>query len=390
MNISIVGCGYVGLSIATLIAQKHDVKVFDTDKSKIEHINKRVPTVEDKEIEEFFKNKDLKLIGTSSKREAYKDAEIVVIATPTNFNEEKRYFDTSSVDSCIEDCLKINKNCLIVIKSTIPIGHTRTLKKKYNTQEIVFSPEFLREGNALKDNLFPSRIIVGGNTEKSILFTGILKDLSLKKKTDVLYTSSMEAESIKLFSNTYLAMRVAFFNEMDSFSQLKGMNSKKIIEGICLDERIGNGYNNPSFGFGGYCLPKDTRQLDEDFGDIPNPLISSIPDSNLARAKILSDCILEDKPNYIGMYRLIMKKDSDNFRSSSILNIFYEIKKQNPNQEIIIYEPLIKAEEFMGSKVIKDLELFFKNSDIIVANRVDERLQKINKKVFTRDIFNEN
>jgi len=388
IKITVVGSGYVGMSLAVLLSKKNSVTVLDINKSRVELINKRKSTVADKEIDLFLKDKSLKLVATLNKKEAYAEANFIIIATPTNYDEKKNYFDTSSVQEVIGDAININSNALIVIKSTIPIGFTDSLQKKYDTERIIFSPEFLREGKALFDNLYPSRIVIGSKNKLGKEFSELLSMSALKKDIITVFTNSSEAEAIKLFANTYLAMRVAFFNELDSFSLHNDLNTKSIIDGVCSDERVGNYYNNPSFGYGGYCLPKDTKQLLASFEDIPNSLIKSIVDSNKIRKDFLAEHILRKKPKVVGFYRLAMKQDSDNFRDSAILGIIDSIKLSGV--QIIIYEPDITEDEFIGYDIVKNIFEFKESSDIIVANRNSMELNDCLSKVFTRDVHGEN
>ncbi len=386
MKIAIAGTGYVGLSNAVLLSQNNEVVALDIIPEKVEMINKRISPIEDKEITEFFQTKDLKLKATTDKEEAYKDAEYVVIATPTDYDPVTNYFNTKSIESVIKEILKINTKTTIVIRSTIPIGYTERIKKEFGYKNIFFVPEFLREGKALFDSLYPSRIIIGGKGTKAEIFANLLRDGAFKETIPLLFTNNTEAEAVKLFANTYLAMRVGFFNELDTYTELKELNTKDIIDGICLDPRIGNHYNNPSFGYGGYCLPKDTKQLLSNYKieNIPQRLMESIVDSNTTRKEFIAKKILEKKPKVVGIYRLIMKAGSDNFRSSAIFDVMEMLR---PFVKLSIYEPMAKGDEIDGVEFIKDFEDFAKRSDIILANRIDEKLKKIQDKVYTRDIY---
>jgi len=389
MKITVAGVGYVGLSLATLLSQDNEVIAYDIDNKKIDLINKRISPIMDKNIEMFFKTKKLNLKATNDYKLAFKESEYIVICAPTNYNDEINEFDTTSVENVIQKALSINQNSTIVIKSTVPIGYTDRIKEQYNINSIVFSPEFLREGNALFDNLYPSRIIIGGESPEGKRFAKILKKSSLKKDVEIKMMKSSEAEAVKLFSNAYLALRIAFFNELDTFADSKNMNSKNIIDGVSLDYRIGNYYNNPSFGYGGYCLPKDTKQLKSNYNNVPEDLISAIINSNETRKKYISESILKHNPNVIGIYRIIMKKGSTNFRESAILDIIKEISRKNNKVKIMIYEPLLNVSEFNGFEVVNDFNIFQKQSDIILTNRIDKKI-KNNKKVYTRDIYNIN
>ena len=388
IKICVIGSGYVGMSLAVLLAKNNNVIVHDIDDGRIDKINKMQSTIEDQDISRFLKEEALSLEATLDSNLAYKDADFIIVATPTNYDPLKNFFDTSSVDSVVEEAIKLNKNALIIIKSTIPIGHTNKLQEKFLSKNIIFSPEFLREGMALKDNLYPSRIVVGSECEKAKQFAALLKDAAIKKDIDELYIDSSDAEAVKLFANTYLAMRVSFFNELDSYALQKGLNSKNIIDGISLDNRIGKNYNNPSFGYGGYCLPKDTKQLLANYEDIPQSLIMAIVESNKKRKDFLSKKILEKSPKVIGIYRLAMKKDSDNFRSSAIHDLI-KILQEN-KIKIIIYESTLTKDYFDGLKVIHDLSDFKSSSELIVANRVSKELDDVEFKVFTRDIYQNN
>jgi UDPglucose 6-dehydrogenase len=386
-KMTVVGAGYVGLSLAVLLAQHNEVTVLDINPQKVKMINERVSPIKDPDIDYFLRNKTLYLEATLDKEKAYSNADYIIIATPTDYDHNKNGFDTSSVEQVLEDALKYNDKALIVIKSTVPVGFTENMKKRFNTDRIVFSPEFLREGKALHDNLYPSRIVVGEKSERARKFADLLLQGAIKKDVPVLLTGSSEAEAIKLFSNAYLAMRVAFFNELDTFAELKGLNTREIVEGVCLDPRIGNHYNNPSFGYGGYCLPKDSKQLASHFNGIPHILISAIVESNETRKKHIADMIAKKNPGTIGIYRLTMKKDSDNFRNSSILDVIDYIRNRS-NARIVIYEPLIKENIFKGMSVVNDLDEFKKMSDIILANRMSHELEDVIEKVYTRDLFN--
>ena len=388
MKIAVAGTGYVGLSLATLLSQNNEVYALDIIPEKVEKINKRISPIQDEYIEKFFKEKDLKLKATLDYKEAFKDAKFVIISTPTNYDEEKNFFDTSSVEDIIKKVISMNdKNITMVVKSTIPVGYIEKVKEKYKIANIFFSPEFLREGKALYDNLYPSRIIVGEKSERAKTFANLLVEAAEKKDINVLYMNNTEAEAVKLFANTYLALRVAYFNELDTYAEKKGLNASEIIQGVCLDPRIGTHYNNPSFGYGGYCLPKDTKQLLANYKDVPQNLIEAIVKSNATRKQFIAEEVLRTNPKIIGIYRLTMKSGSDNFRSSAIQDIINILKEHK--KEILIYEPTLEKKEFNGCKVTNNLEKFKEEADIIMANRVAGELKDVKRKVYTRDIFNE-